>query len=427
MKSNLFSLFLLSFTFIFNSCIFTSWAKPIMCLEGDNPVGNPVGIFPGRVCWSHDPEVVKAAEFSDTWMSDSSISLDRCETMLRSVLCDLTGTDDEKQAWQHLIAFHNNGKPYAEGEKIAIKINNNNTYSHSDSPEINATPQMVLALLRSLINIGGFAQDCITIAEPSRFITDNMFVLCHKEFPGVHYVDNQGGDGREKSEFVDNVMHYSADNGMLARGIAKCFCDADYTINLALLKGHVGQGVTLCAKNWYGAMNLHADWRKNYHNNFDPDRSGKFKYMTFVDFMGHKDLGGKCILYLIDGLVGCKYVDGKPGPKWNNPPFSTHWPASLLASQDPVAIDMVGLDLLSHEFPDAPDMGYADMYLIEAAAAGNPPSATYYNPDGDSEPLTSLGVAEHCHAIDSIAPYLHYKSIDLRYLPNQTGTRDASR
>ncbi len=29
--------------------------------------------------------------------------------------------------------------------------------------------------------------------------------------------------------------------------------------NMALLKGHVGQGVTLCAKNWYGCMSIHAN------------------------------------------------------------------------------------------------------------------------------------------------------------------------
>ena len=391
------------------SALFAS-AQPKMCMAPNEPVGTPKGIFPARVSWAHDPQVVNAEEFASDWMSDSSISLERCEAMLRNVLCNLTGAATEGEAWMMLIASHNGSAPYAPGQKIAVKINNNNTDSHADSPEVNATPQMVLALLRSLVNGAGIAQDCITIAEPSRFITDDIFNPCHTEFPDVHYVDNRGGDGREKAEFVADAMTYSADNGQLARGIAKCFTDADYTVNLALLKGHVGQGVTLCAKNWYGAMSLHADWRKNFHDNFDQSRDGKPKYMTFVDFMGHKDLGGKCILYLIDGIVGCRNVGGNPGPKWNGEPFNGHWPASLLASQDPVAIDMVGLDLLSTEFPDAPDMPYADMYLMEAATAGTT-SGTTYTPAGT--PLTSLGLAEHW----SDPQTRTYRRLDLRYLP----------
>ena len=410
MKKIFFSLLFFSATL---GALSQSPSQPKMCLAANEPIGVAKGIFPGRVSWAHNPSVVSAGEFAEDWMSDANISQTECEEMLRAVLLNLTGADNERDAWMQLIASHNAGTPYTEGQKIAVKINNNNTESHADSPDVNATPQMVLALLRSLVNSAGIPQNSIAIAEPSRFITDDIFNKCHGEFPDVRYIDNQGGNGREKVEFVADAMHYSADNGQLARGIAKCFVDADYTINLALLKGHVGQGVTLCAKNWYGAMSLHADWRKNFHNNFDQDRQGNPKYMTFVDFMGHKDLGGKCILYLIDGVLGCKYVGGKPGPKWQMAPFNGEWPASLLASQDPVAIDIVGLDLLRTEFPDAPDMEYADMYLLEAAKADNPPSSATYDPEADGTPLPSLGIAEHWSDPSSRT----YTTLDLRYLP----------
>jgi hypothetical protein len=36
-----------------------------------------------------------------------------------------------------------------------------------------------------------------------------------------------------------------------------------------------------------------------------------------------------------------------------------------------------------------------DNYLHEAALAGNPPSGTVYDPDGDGARLSSLGVHEH--------------------------------
>ena len=80
-------------------------------------------------------------------------------------------------------------------------------------------------------------------------------------------------------------------------------------------------------------MSIHADWRKNFHNNFNQSRDGQPKYITFVDFMGHRDLGGKTILWLIDALYGCKKVDGAPRPPLD--PAALQRPVALLAAGQP--------------------------------------------------------------------------------------------
>lgn len=363
--------------------------------------GTGRGICPGRVVWAHAPGAATAPEHSDRWWDDSHTSQQACDSMMRAVITGVADRAEAADAWKAVFAHHNGGRPYREGETVTIKINNNNTSSHADAPDINASPQMILALLKSLVNDGGVPQQCITVAEPSRYITDAIYNKCHAAFPGVRFVDNAGGDGRIKAEYADSVMAYSVDNGQLARGIARAFTDADYVINMALLKGHVGQGVTLCGKNWYGTMSIHPDWRKNFHNNFDQNRQGNPKYVTFVDFMGHRDLGRKTVLYLIDGLYGSRDVGGTPAPRWKMEPFNGDWPCSLLGSMDGVAIDCVGTDLLTTEFPDAPDMPYSDMYLLEAAEAGNPPSGTIYDPEGDGTHLQSLGTAEHWNNADA--------------------------
>jgi hypothetical protein len=64
-------------------------------------------------------------------------------------------------------------------------------------------------------------------------------------------------------------------------------------------------------------------------------------------------------------------------------------------SQDPVAIDSVGLDILRSEPKATQVRGNADNYLHEAALAAKPPSGTVYDPEGDGKPLASLGVHEH--------------------------------
>ena len=76
-------------------------------------------------------------------------------------------------------------------------------------------------------------------------------------------------------------------------------------------------------------------------------------------------------------------------------PFNGRWGCSLFASQDAVAIDAVGMDFLSSEWPDLRDLKYADKYLLEAALANDPPSKTFYDPERNGTRLTSLGVLEH--------------------------------
>jgi hypothetical protein len=362
--------------------------------------GEAKGILKGQVVWVYAPGTATWDEKTGFWFEDRWNNQPNCDQMMRQSLLSLTNKATEKDAWDALFSYFNKNKgkttlTYQPNEKIAIKINQNNTYSHEDSEELNASPHLTLSLLRSLVNEAGVPQEQITIMEPSRFITNFLYNKCAAEFPRVTYVDNSGGNGRTKSTYIADAMKYSADNGKLATGLSTSLEEAEYVINFAILKGHVGQGVTLCGKNWYGVTDIHADWRKNAHDNFNQNRSGNAQYMTFVDFMGHQLTGGKTFLYLIDGLYGSENVAGVPSGKWKLTPFNGDWPNSLFASQDPVAIDAVGLDFLSSEWPAMVDINYADMYLLEAALAHNPPSKTFYDPEKDGVRLKSLGVVEH--------------------------------
>ena len=373
---------------------------PEWIIKANQPVGIARGINPGSVVWVHNPKVAKWDGKNGFWWDDANTSQEETNRMMDNTITTLTGEKNLSKAWKVLFVYFNKtkkgkGSDYQPNQKIAIKINENNNSAQTNSNEINASPQVTLALLRTIIRDAHVPQKCITVFDASRFITDNIFDKCHKEFPEVIFVDNVGGNGRVKSTYIDHALPYSADNGKLATGLATCAVEADYLINVALLKGHVGQGVTLCGKNYYGVTSINNDWHKNAHDNFNQDRQGNPKYMTFVDFLGHKDLGEKTMLFLIDGLYGAKLVNGIPTPKWKMAPFNNQWPCSLLASQDGVAIDAVGLDFLRSEWPDMLDIKFSDQYLIEAALANNPPSKTVYDPEKDGTRCTSLGVMEH--------------------------------
>ncbi len=371
------------------------WYKPNL------PLGEAKGMFPGRVAWGHNPKIASWDGKTGMWWEDRFNNQSETNKLFSQTLFSLTNVRNEKKSWDALFHFFNKTKRnvdagYKSGEKIAIKINMNNVDAHESNNRINANPQLVLSLLSSLINNGGVAPENITVADPSRFITNNIFDKCHAAFPKVHFVDHNGGDGREKATFKENGFVYSYNFNKQTRGLATCFTEADYVINLALMKGHVSQGVTLSSKNFFGCLDIEADWRKNAHGGgFSQNKDGKRQYSVYPDFMGHKDLGAKTMLFLIDGIYGNKFVDGIPESRWALTPFNNQWPNSLFASQDGVAIESVVLDFALTEWPDAPDMMYSDYAMEEMALANNPPSGIKYDPERDGTILPSLGVTEH--------------------------------
>jgi hypothetical protein len=146
-----------------------------------------------------------------------------------------------------------------------------------------------------------------------------------------------------------------------------------------------------------------------------------------VDFIGHKDLGGKTILYLMDGLWTTTNW-AHPPIKWGMAPFNNDYPSSIFASQDPVAIESVGYDFLREEFDsDHPTEGaydpsdhtgpfpqYAgvDDFLHQAASSENWPTGLIYDPEKDGSPLpVSMGTHEHWN-----------NAIDKQYSRNLGGT-----
>lgn len=371
------------------------WYKPNL------PLGEAKGMFPGRVAWAHNPKIASWDGKTGMWWEDRFNNQAETNKLFSQTLYSLTNIKNEKKSWDALFRFFNKttknvDSGYKSGEKIAIKINMNNVEAHASNNRINANPQLILSLLTSLIHEVGVPQESITVADPSRFITDNIFDKCHAAFPKVRFVDHNGGNGREKATFKENGFVYSIDFDRRTSGLATCFVEADYVINMALMKGHVSQGVTLSSKNFFGCLDIETDWRKNAHGSgFSQNREGKRQYSVYPDFMGHKDLGAKTMLFLIDGIYGNKFVDGIPESRWALTPFNNKWPNSLFASQDGVAIESVILDFALTEWPDAPDMMYSDHAMEEMALANNPPSGVVYDPERDGTRLNSLGVTEH--------------------------------
>ena len=363
-----------------------------------SPIGVPRGVVPGRVTWAHDPAAV-TWDGTASWWKDAHNNQDVIDSMVSRSIRSLTVQKSDAHAWNAIFKYFNRthgrgNRGYKAGEKVAIKANLNNTTDHGTIDRLNSSPHLILSLIRQLTGPGRVPQPLITVFDSSRFIPSNLYDKIHNEFTGVVFVDHIGGDGRLKAEFKPNAIPFSVENKN-AKGLDTTVVEATYLIDAAVLRAHVSSGVTLCAKNLFGALSINTDWRKNAHDGFHHNKDGSASYSAFTDFLGHKDLGEKTMLFLIDGLYGNDNVDGAPHRKWKMAPFNDAWPTSIFMSLDSVAIDSVGFDFLTSEWPDLPDIANADNYLRESALANDPPSKTFYDPERDGVRCRSLGVHEH--------------------------------
>jgi hypothetical protein len=384
----------------------------------NTPVGVAKGINPGRVVWVHDPRACQWSGSGYYWLPANN-NQPAVDNMMSLAIRTVAGESTDEAAWDAIFCYYNNTHDrgdvgYTTGEKIAVKCNlvpsedwndgrvNLTTYVQTAYADcVSVSPYMMLSLLRQLVYKAGVPQEDITIGDTLCFFVSQHWDACHTEFPNVKYIDPRGLCGRTKTLPSDHPFYWS--NGAVTANqdyVPQMFAEATYFINFANLKAHEGGGGSLCGKNNYGSLGrrpsdagyyeLHGDLA------FADGNPLMGQYRTLTDFLAHPDFGGKGLLYMLDGLWSA--TDANTWPvKWNIPPFNNDYPKSLVVSQDPVAIDSVGLDALKAAMPTwyPGSVTAADDYLHEAALLDDPPSGTMYDPDHSGVPRASVGVHEH--------------------------------
>lgn len=379
------------------------------------PIGQAKGVHPGRVMWVHDPEVLDWKSPSDGhWWEGNHLKQERANAMMARAVCGLTGEATVAQAWARLFRHLNQArgkgdKGYQPGEKVLIKPNwvgmiyreghvNPQTYGFLRRHDyMNTAPQMILAVLDQLTSAGVRPAD-ITVCDTLAYLVNEYYNLFTQAFPRVRYEDYAGKAGRIQVRTSNAALYWSTRPADKRTDfLPTCFAEAEYLINFANFKAHQGSGVTLCGKNHYGSL---VRWpvQEGYYDMHPQCFSKQSRiYRPQVDLTGHAHLGGKTVLYLIDGLFSGLHPRDPLPQRMKLAPFDNHWPCSLFASQDPVAVDSVALDFLQAEWTDFPRQAGVDDYLHEAALAADPPSGTFYDPNHatPTQRLPSLGVHEH--------------------------------
>ena len=408
----------------------------------NQPIGIATGIYPGRVVMARNPLATKWAgnwkKQEDQWWMNKNTDVEKISEMLSVTLQKLTGSTKDKDAWDKIFKFYNKNtrgmtnRVYKTGEVVALKINLNNSSETKTDNQSDATPQLVLAMVRQLVNNANVPQSNIIIYDVRRSIFPAMLTTVWKEFKDVRFLQENSasknqplnpayGDhhGIEGADWVEGVS-YSAGNYKDAKLMPRQIKDATYLINMAMLKlhsypynymedGDEGQtAVTMTGKNHAGSIK----GTPELHSILNTKQEGKKNaYSPLVDLAASPNLGGKTILYLLDGLYcGRKwrsYPLHFPNPPFNNkvvPYENPEWPACIFASFDGVAIQSVGLDILYAQSKNNNESTYhnvprilirenADDFLREMATPQNSPSGIKYIQDG--KPIKSLGVFEH--------------------------------
>ncbi len=295
-------------------------------------------------------------DYKTGWHGDY-VSQPIVDTLVDRGLSELTGLGDVAAAWRALLPG------YSRGKKIAVKVNFNNCGSCNDSDNIiDALVEVVNALVRGMTT-AGVAEDDIWIYDAVRYIP-YRFQNRLRQKSVVCWARN-ATCGLRRALFSGTALNsvISFTKSIRSQIITDVVVDADYLINIPIVKRHSLGGVTLGYKNHFGSVHNCGDM-----HSYMTLTNSRFSttYNPLVEMMANPHLGAKTVLTVADCLYGClQHQSGTPQP-WTM--FGNRSPATLLFSRDILAIECVQRDFLFKEASRSSDPK-AESYMKLAAQA----------------------------------------------------------
>jgi hypothetical protein len=246
--------------------------------------------------------------------------------------------DQAAEAWARLIP------DYAEGKRVAIKINLNNSFSCATTDDdIDAIAQPINAVIRGLKMLGIGDQDII-LYDAIRFFPDRLYQELAYKNVQIHDNGCRGHISTWTSADPNAKVKFFPPTGSLPTvRLSDTLIGAQYLINMPIMKGHPIAGVTLNFKNHFGSTNnpsgMHA-YVSTAHQRIE-------QYNALVDLNSNPHIRDKTVLILGDGIYGSRRYQDTPPQPWST--FDNQSPCSLFFATDPVAVDCVMHDLLKAE------------------------------------------------------------------------------
>ncbi len=224
------------------------------------------------------------------------------EEMINKTILKLTSSNSNKESWSKL---------FSSKDVVGIKINTISGRNLSTKPE-------VVSAIISGLKEAGVDENNIIVWDRTCFEMKNAGYKINKG-SGVKYL------GTDEVGYDDDLTISGAVASRVSK-IASSLCSV--LINVSVMKDHEIAGVTLCMKNYYGAVDNPNKMHQNGCNPFIAD-------LNMMPVFREKTR-----LYVCDALLA--QYNGGPGYK---PSFTLKY-GGILVSTDPVAIDTVGWKII---------------------------------------------------------------------------------
>ena len=315
---------------------------------------------PGKVVHIRTPAATTWSGETDYW---NYVDQSTVDSMVELGLKELTGEATAVDAWKRLMP------QYQPGQKIAIKVNFNNTrYCEGSVVVIDAIIEPVNAVAKGLVAMGVAPSDiCIydaVRAIPDRFVSGADYDLMFHDGAWEAACQDSAGFTAVPENRVQFYPPVAI--SMPEEYVTNVLMDASYLINMPIMKGaHPIAGVTLGFKNHFGTIDACAGLH-DYVNVVGVPPAYRTDYDPLVDLLGSPLIGGKTVLTVGDALFAARIFNQAPVP-WTT--FGEQLPNSLFFATDPVAVDCIMHDLIIAE-PGTAVPEDANNYLRLAADTG---------------------------------------------------------
>ena len=312
-----------------------------LVLNNDNQIR-----MPGRVVHVHAPAVTNwgfnANEYYGSTKTAEKTGVDQAlvNSMVDVGVTSLLGlpVNAVAQAWKLLLPG------YVHGSRVALKINLNNSGNCSSSTTaIDAIAQPINAVVSGLIQAGVRAQD-ICVYDAIRYFPDRLYEQLVFKTVNIHDMGCRGTVTTWLSSDPTSIIKFAPPDGEppLVK-LCDTLINADYLINMPILKAHSWSGVTLGFKNHFGSTNNPGGMHAHISTSYVDINT----YNGLVDLFSNPHIRNKTCITIGDAIYGSRGDLASPPQPWTT--FQNRSPCSLFFATDPVAVDCVMHDLLKAE------------------------------------------------------------------------------
>jgi uncharacterized protein (DUF362 family) len=274
--------------------------------------------FPEKAGWGMDKTSRVVIVTDEGASSGSSIEGDVVQVMMDRGIMELTDETTVGAAWFSLFPG------ITPSSRIGIKVNCINRYCSSH-------PKVALTIAEGLAQME---------VGKSNFPRNNIIIWdrTNGELTNAGYTRYIGSDpdtvrclGTNQSGFGYDYDAPLAVQGKTCYPSSILAQHCDYLINLSVMKNHTMSGVTFSLKNHFGSIHNPSALHGSSSTHCDP-------YVPELNQQIRDQLGGPQVLSICDAIFGIS-----SGGPHGYPQFTYN---GLLLSQDPVALDYQGMQIL---------------------------------------------------------------------------------